>query len=475
MIIKSIKLTNFQCYHRFEASFSNMTFIKGKNGTGKTSLGLDAILFALFGYSKKNLSEVPRRGESKSCGVRVEIEYKGVNYRIERKYPTHLDVEVGGLKKEFKTSAEGQRFLNSLFGDVKTFQKFRMIDSGVGINFLEEGQVALKKTLFSVSDEVFNRVRDKLNGIKREREIYNKEKAVIYPHFPSESRLDVLDRYGVDLKQKVAEMETEDRKRWSEMSQSNNIKGRAEGELKTAKWQREQIEKNTHCYACKQEILPETKKRMAEEKDKEIKAIENKLKEANEILEEVSEIREMSQPTIKGMKAKYEKIHDLMVKLEGRLKQKEYIYTSKDIEVVKRALKELDNLSTRYLTQSLSILEPIINSVLEKIRFNVRFEVNDKGKLNISLTKEGVKFNYKDLSTGQKLLLQIAFKLALLLERGEEGIIIADEGLSSLDEENLLHVLTIFENFPFQLVFIIHNWNEVPGEVKIIDLNKVRE
>jgi len=214
---------------------------------------------------------------------------------------------------------------------------------------------------------------------------------------------------------------------------------------------------------------------MAEEKDKEIKAIENKLKEANEILEEVSEIREMSQPTIKGMKAKYEKIHDLMVKLEGRLKQKEYIYTSKDIEVVKRALKELDNLSTRYLTQSLSILEPIINSVLEKIRFNVRFEVNDKGKLNISLTKEGVKFNYKDLSTGQKLLLQIAFKLALLLERGEEGIIIADEGLSSLDEENLLHVLTIFENFPFQLVFIIHNWNEVPGEVKIIDLNKVRE
>jgi ABC-type dipeptide/oligopeptide/nickel transport system ATPase subunit len=60
------------------------------------------------------------------------------------------------------------------------------------------------------------------------------------------------------------------------------------------------------------------------------------------------------------------------------------------------------------------------------------------------------------------------------LEKGETGIVIADEGISSLDEENLTHVLTIFQNMSFQLFFIVHNLEEVSQNIKTIDLNKER-
>ena len=59
-----------------------------------------------------------------------------------------------------------------------------------------------------------------------------------------------------------------------------------------------------------------------------------------------------------------------------------------------------------------------------------------------------------------------------MLSRGEEGLVVADEGLSSLDSENLLHILTIFENFPMQLIFCLHHFDNVPEEVKVIELGK---
>ena len=53
-----------------------------------------------------------------------------------------------------------------------------------------------------------------------------------------------------------------------------------------------------------------------------------------------------------------------------------------------------------------------------------------------------------------------------------ELIIVADEGMSSLDKENLHHILEIFNNLPFQLIFVIHNLEEVPDGIQTIDLDK---
>ena len=470
MLVKEIKIENFKNFSEYQCSFDTMTFISGRNGAGKTTLGLEAILFGLYGYSSKNLADLPTRDKSKSCGVEITIELQGDIYVIYRKYPSYIKVLKNEEELKFSTLKETQGYLNSLFGDANYFKKFRMIDSSIGINFLEEGTQTLKKILFSASEDMFNKVKENLNTIKREREIYNKSKAVIYTHHPSEKRLNVLVNGARELLKKLSEAEREDRGLASDQLKFNNQKGRSEGQLSTSKRNLEQIKKNTHCYACKQPLLPETKEKMQQAKVDEIKNIEKSLKEAQEILEEISEIKQQGQPVLNKLKSHSDKINRLKMKLEGRLKQKEYVYTDKDVEIVKQALKELDGLSSRYLIQSIKVLEPIINSVLEKISFEVSFDLSDKGKFIIYLFKEGVKYNYKDLSTGQKLVLQVAFKLALLLEKNETGIVIADEGLGSLDQENLTHILRIFENYPFQIILMLHRFNEVPAGIKVINL-----
>jgi hypothetical protein len=50
--------------------------------------------------------------------------------------------------------------------------------------------------------------------------------------------------------------------------------------------------------------------------------------------------------------------------------------------------------------------------------------------------------------------------------------VVADEGMGALDSQNLLHILHIFENLPFQLFFVLHNFEEPPENIKIIDLDK---
>jgi energy-coupling factor transporter ATP-binding protein EcfA2 len=81
-----------------------------------------------------------------------------------------------------------------------------------------------------------------------------------------------------------------------------------------------------------------------------------------------------------------------------------------------------------------------------------------------------VEIPYKLLSTGQKLVLSIAFKLAILLEKNETGLMIADEGFSSLDIENLNHIFDLFNGLPFQLICVLHRFEDVPDGATVITL-----
>jgi ABC-type molybdenum transport system ATPase subunit/photorepair protein PhrA len=58
------------------------------------------------------------------------------------------------------------------------------------------------------------------------------------------------------------------------------------------------------------------------------------------------------------------------------------------------------------------------------------------------------------------------------MERGESGLVIADEGFSSLDADNLKMVLDVFKNLPFQLLCVVHRLNDIPDNVNIINLGE---
>ena len=83
-VLKRLKLTNFKCFKNFETDFTKTTFIKGKNGKGKSTLGTDAYLLLVFGYSKRNLTDLPTRNVSKSCVLEGDIEHNGDLYTIIR-------------------------------------------------------------------------------------------------------------------------------------------------------------------------------------------------------------------------------------------------------------------------------------------------------------------------------------------------------------------------------------------------------
>ncbi len=476
MILRRIKLQDFQIYREFEATFSSMTFIRGRNGTGKTTLGLESIMFCLWGYSSKNLTEIPTRGKANTCLVEVELEHEGDVYIVERRIPTFLKIVKNGEEIQFETKTEAQAYLQNLFGEPLNFKKFRMIDSEVGINFLDPRSAAtFKKIIFSISEDQFNRAKDNLGRIKQEREIWNKNNAVIYSNFPSEKRLAALDKGILGLQSDQRGLLNEDAQLANEQLRQNNSIGQIQGQIRNVENQKAKM-KADHCYACGQSLDPNRNAQIISQLEGNLCDLHKQLQEARGIMVEIEEIRSQGQPSLSNIAARINKLVQLKTKLEGRLKQRKYIYTNEDVEIVKQAIKELDVISTSFLVKSVKNLEPIINQVLEKIQYHLEFDINDKGKFDMRLINGGGEiFTYNDLSTGQKLMLQIAFKLALLIERGEEGVIIADEGLSSLDRENLLHILKIFENYPFQLICVLHHFDEIPMGVKTIDLDEVND
>jgi len=228
----------------------------------------------------------------------------------------------------------------------------------------------------------------------------------------------------------------------------------------------------------KENIMIERKKR-ADELAKELENIRNEdIELCHDIPRLLNDIQNTKEIIIQNKESKdklllrKERLQVLIIKLEARLQQKQYIYTEKDIIVVKKAIEELDKLSSVYLVSTVQSLEPIINSILEKIGFQITFDVDIKGKFNIILSKEDIQYKYSDLSCGQRLILQIALKLSLLLQQSKTGIILSDEGLSALENNNLEDIINLFKELQFQLVFVLHRASIEDTEINTIRLGE---
>jgi len=480
MVIKKLELYNFKQFVKaHEFLFSKVNFVRGKNGVGKSNLTRKAIEFLLYGYTgKEKLTEQPTQGVSKSCWVEGEFKHQEDVIIIRRAYPTKLTVHVNGedIGKEWTTRAK-EDYLKKTFKDITYFKQFRIADSyDKESNFLEQGEKVIKKILLSVSAEKINSIRQRSLDIKREMEKYNKDNSLIYIHFPSNKRLKVLQE-GLDIAiKKEAKIEAEIDRIMGIKERYRSKLGEIKGELSVKKRHLSNAKKYPNCYACKQTIPEEQRRKSIVEKTAEAKRL---IAEGNEI---IPKIRKANESLEKGDKLsdKYakqqERIRHCINRLEVRLQQGDYKYTNKDVEIAKKSIQYLDVFISHYLVNRISVLEPIINSVLSKINHTVKFEVNDKGKFDMILTDDKNRnWKYYQLSSGQELLLQIALKFALLIERGEEGLIIADEGLGSLDDDNLLHIIKLVETLPFQLLFILHRFEQIPKGITVIDLNEYFE
>ena len=248
-------------------------------------------------------------------------------------------------------------------------------------------------------------------------------------------------------------------------------KERTEEVNKINNFDAEIIEKQDEIKIIQENIVKEREQKAEEYKKESVDLKKSSVDYEEEIINYKS-VSEQEKTNRVALVIQKEKITNLKMKLEGRLKQKEFIYTEQDVIVAKKAIEEIDKLSSYYLCESVKTLEPIINSVLDKINFKVSFDVDLKGKFNILLEKEGIQYKNADLSTGEKLILQIAFKLAILMRENKSDLLVCDEGLGSLDINNLEHILEIIRSVNTQLIMVLHRYEPTDNEIKVIKLTK---
>lgn len=474
MMLKRITVNDFKRYvGTHEYLFDKINLISGDNGSGKSTLALHALLFVIHGYSENKLEKLaPRNLANPNTWVEVELTHLGNTYIIRRSIPTQVSLKINGVESTLANNELKKAELVRLFGNIEYFRKFRMIDIKASINILEQGNTDLRKTLVNLNDVIdLTAVRQNLLLEKNNRELYNKDTSVIYKHYPSVERLQFLHMKHDDLTTAENNFRNAYNEAISALNELQNRVGRQQGNLANLRLQKSKLT-NPICITCGQTIKIDKQQELLGNVNSEIISTNETIASLHGDLATQKEFVTYINQKLLGIAKQKNKLQYWINRLNVRLTQSDYVWTTSDVEIVKLAIKEVDGFSTYYITQRLKMLEPLINNFLNKVGFSISFSVDIKNNLEIQININGQDFNYTDLSNGERLLVTTAFQLALLMEKNETGLIIADEGFSSLAENNLDIMFDMFINSPFQLVAVVHRYTSNNPNVRNIYITK---
>ena len=468
MIIKSIKINNFQLIKSIESTFDKINIVTGinldnpnesGNGSGKSTLVLRAILFCLYGYCEEGLTLKDLiRFDEKECSVEVQCSVNNEHFRIIRKIPSELQIFLNDKEIVANTATIKQQFINEQLGDINFFRQYRVVDSRNGINVLDLGIVSLRKTMMGFIEGIFTEIRTRLLAQKVERERYSVDRR-LYKFYLSNKRLSILENALISAK---TEIDNEQK----EYSEQQKIVNKISSEIQTL----EKLISNRQCEltnAQKSGICPILKKKCTEitktissEQQQKINAeIEEwnnekiRLKVLLGYEQEYLEVREYNNSVLAVKKHNAE---NYLMKLQAAFKFKDYKYSKTDIVIFDEAIKVMDIFSGIYIKEWLSSLSVIINNLLRAINISVEFTA-DKDFLKVYDNEQLLK--YDQLSTGQRCFLGLIFKLAILLQQNKTGLLVMDDGLNNIDRINFSKLIDILKTLPFQSIAIYQNYD----------------
>lgn len=477
MYIQLIRVNNFRIFEGFhEYKMHPTNLITGKIGCGKSTLGRVAPTFAYYGYSEVPLTSLRCKWSKEKTWVEVVTKHDGQIVSIKREIPSKVTIKVNGTEVlPEATTPKKNEWIKNRFGDLDYFKKFRMIDLNDGINILDLGKTSLRKTLVNFHEGILNNIRKRLLEQKSVYDKYNKDTAIVYKHYPSEKRLNILNNSDSSIIKKYNELNTNTR-----IPLINNIQsamsslGALEQQIKTEVYKSENARTKPNCPTCNAKLPVEKRKKVVQECLNiihELKKDVNRLKNISSDTKRANLDVERKMRKLLGDK---EKLNKYKMKLQTRMLQKDYKYTNRDILLVNNAVKELDKFYSYYIIESVSQLEPIINSIICKINFKLSFQLSEKGEFDIILNRNGYDYSYKELSSGERLMLSVAFQLSLLLDKGENGLILADEGFNNLDTETISELYEMLKELPFQFITILHRYDgEDNRDINIIKLGGI--
>jgi len=474
-----LKVKNFLLFKDAEFTLDKLNTFTGvnldnlkeaSNGSGKSTLAKHIITFARYGeVAGLSLIDLLHDG-TKEARVEIEEQIGNETIRIVRKIPTDLQIFVNNKELQMNTTTLKQKFIDEKFGNYDFFKKYRMVDLK-GINLLDSlndsrGIITLKKELMSFIDDMFSDIRKRLLEQKLEKETYNIDKR-LYKFYLSSKREKILNA-GLD----------EIRDDYMAFEKDTGIQNEIVGTIKSEILSREKIiyYKEQELKKAEEGVCPILKQsctrigKQMKDSDKTASLVEiNKLKEEIEQykkdLEVEADALNYYDMMLRKMQDKEHKTRTRLMQLKEAFKFAEYKYTAKDVMLYTEAIKTLDNFAGYYINNWLGQLALIINDLLKNVNLKVEFNA-EKEFMRVYDTNKGKK--YAQLSSGQKTFLSAIFKLAILMHKGENtGIIIADEGLSDLDEVNLKNFIEICKGLNFQVNLVYQDLPEIEGIKKI--------
>lgn len=468
MIIKSIKITNFQLFKLTSMTFDKINIISGLNidnssnsgnGSGKSSICLRAILFALYGYVEEGLTlkDLIRFGE-KECSVTLECSLNNEQFRIVRKIPSELQVFLNDKEIQANTLTIKQQFINDHFGDINFFRQYRCVDLKNGINVLDLGIVSLRKTLMGFIEGIFTEIRTKLLAQKAERERYSIDKK-LYKHYLSVKRLAIVNASLDEMKTDYLRFETD---KDTQQGIINQIKAEMTSREKIIYYKQQEQKKVDEgiCPVLKikcEKIIPKNQLNKPSD-NTEIDKIKQEINDYKKQLESEEESIEYYKDTLAMIRKKEDRAREKLMRLKGAFQFKDYKYTKADIVIYDEAIKVLDTFAGEYIKEWLGSLSIILNNLLNKLNIRVEFTA-DKDFIKVYDNNQILK--YDQLSTGQKCFLSVIFKLAILMQQNKTGIVVMDDGLNNLDNINLINLINVCQTLPFQIISVYQSKIEI--------------
>lgn len=479
MIIKQITLKNFQLFKSASCDFEKLNCITGQNldspnesgnGSGKSTLVLRAILFALYGYVEEGLTLKDLiRFDAKEASVEIVIEKDNSEIRVIRKIPSSLQIYLNGNDVVANTASIKQEFITEHFGDIAFFRQYRCVSDKQGINVLDLGIVSLRKTLMQFIESYFSDIRTRLLTKKSERERYSIEKK-IYKHFLSEKRANVLDQGLRWIKEEYAKLQREKdiqqgviNELKSKIMSSERIVANKEKELRDA-------QSSGTCPILKKKCLELKQPHLDVDiiRGTEVAEVKSDIKDLKSQLENEQDSIDYYDASLQLIRNKEARARECLLRLQYAEREKEYKYTKADIMIYDEAIKTLDAFSGAYIKEWLGSLSIIINNMLQQLNISIEFS-SDKDFLKVQDNGQVMKYN--QLSDGQKCFLNVVFKLAILLQQNQSGIILFDDGINEIHPKAFPDLINVLKTLPFQAICVYQAYEEIEG-VKHVEVER---
>lgn len=464
MIIKSLTLNNFQLFEQATIALDKVNIITGtnhdspedaSNGAGKSTI-INALLYVLFGEVTGLTQKDLVKFSAKECSLSVELSVGAEQYTIARTIPNSLTIIQNNKLLQFNTPSLADKYLQEHICTKEFFKEFRVIDIKKGLNILDYGNVALKKTMMGFLEDMFNEVRTRLLNKKLDRERFNVDKKP-YRYYLSENRLNTLEQAYQYFSDESTHLS-------KEYQDSNNTVSELRSKISSNEYI---IKKNEQavptgpttkkCPTCGTVLTIQAAAAVQKKGEEEITALKKEITELKEFVEVEQTDIEYFITQQKTLADKRNRVYQRIIKLKEAFKFKDYKYTAKDVTIYAEAIKLLDAFAGVYINEWLKSLEVIINHLLAKVNLSIEFSP-DKDFLKVM--DNGQVLKYEQLSSGQKTFLSAIFKVAILLQKGLTGIIVADEGMGALDLINLKNLIEIVKDLNFQWVIVYQNINK---------------